>query len=86
MRTIIELPEDQREALADLCRSEGISRAEAIRQAIAHYTRGRRSKAVAAAFGLWRTRPIDGLAYERQRRDEWAGQRAGARRRSQRRR
>jgi hypothetical protein len=87
MRTIIELPAHQLEALADLCRSEGISRAEAIRQAIAHYTRGRRSRAVAAAFGLWRQRPIDGLEYERQLRDEWAGNRDAARaRRSVRRR
>ena len=72
MRTIIELPDDQLEALADLCRSDGISRAEAIRQAIAQYTRGRRSKARAAAFGVWRDRPIDGLEYERQLRGEWA--------------
>jgi hypothetical protein len=80
MRTIIELPEDQLDALADLCRSEGISRAEAIRQAVAHYTRGRRSKAVTAAFGLWRNREMDGLEYERQLRDEWAGTRDRARR------
>jgi hypothetical protein len=71
MRTIIELPDDQLEALADLCRSEGISRAEAIRQAVAQYTRGRRSKAAAGAFGLWRNRQIDGLEYQRQLRDEW---------------
>ncbi len=30
MRIIIELPEDQVNALAELCKSEGISRAEAI--------------------------------------------------------
>ena len=85
MRTIIELPDDQLEVLTDLCRSEGISRAEAIRRAIAHYTQGRRSKAVAAAFGLWRNRPIDGLEYQRQLRDEWAGKTGRARRRSHRR-
>lgn len=84
MRTIIELPDDQLETLADLCRREGISRAEAIRQAIAHFTRGRRSKAVAAAFGLWRSRPIDGLEYQRQLRDEWTGEAGRARRRRQR--
>jgi hypothetical protein len=84
MRTIIELPDDQLEALADLCRREGISRAEAIRQAIAHFTRGRRSKAVAAAFGLWRNRPIDGLEYQRRLRDEWTGEAGRARRRQRR--
>ena len=86
MRTIIELPDDQLEVLADLCRSEGISRAEAIRQAIAQYTRGRRSKAAASAFGVWRDRPIDGLEYERQLRDEWAASGRPARRRIRKRR
>lgn len=81
MRTIIELPPDQLEALADLCRSEGISRAEAIRQAVAQYTRGRRATDVAAAFGLWRDRPIPGLEYERRLRDEWGSRRRTARRR-----
>jgi hypothetical protein len=86
MRTIIELPDDQLEALADLCRSEGISRAEAIRQAVAHYTRGRRSKAVTAAFGVWRNRAIDALQYERQLRDEWDTNAGRARGRSRKRR
>ena len=86
MRTIIELPDDQLEALANLCRSEGISRAEAIRQAVAQYTRGRRSNAAAGAFGLWRNRQIDGLRYERQLRDEWAGNGGSARRRIRKRR
>lgn len=72
MRTIIELPEDQVEALASLCRSEGISRAEAIRRAVAHYMGQRRHATVAAAFGLWRDRPIDGLEFERELRDDWA--------------
>jgi hypothetical protein len=71
MRTIIELPAEQLEALAELCRAEGISRAEAIRRAIADYTRGRRAKGAATAFGLWRSRPIDALGYERALRDHW---------------
>ena len=74
MRTIIELPEDQLEALASLCRSEGISRAEAIRRAVAQYMGQRRDATAADAFGLWRDRPIDGLDYERQLRDEWAAE------------
>jgi hypothetical protein len=72
MRTIIDLPEDQLEALASLCRSEGISRAEAIRRAVAQYMGQRRHTTGAAAFGLWRDRPIDGLEFERALRDEWA--------------
>jgi hypothetical protein len=71
MRTIIELPGEQLDQLAELCQAEGISRAEAIRRAIAEYTRGRRAKEVTAAFGLWRNRPVDALKYERGLREEW---------------
>ena len=71
MRTIIELPEDQLDALADVCRREAISRAEAIRQAVAMYLGARRAADASPAFGVWRDRSIDGLAYERDLRDEW---------------
>ncbi len=72
MRTIIEVPADQLEALAEICRREHISRAEAIRQAIAGHVRRVRRDAPAAAFGLWRGRAVDGLAYERRLRQEWS--------------
>lgn len=72
MRTIVELPDDQIEALASLCLSEGISRAEAIRRAISAYVGQRRHATVAAAFGIWRDRPLDGLEFQRELRDEWA--------------
>lgn len=72
MRTIIELPGDQLEALASLCRSEGISRAEAIRRAVAQYIGQRRDATASGAFGLWRDRPVDGVELQRQLRDEWA--------------
>ncbi len=71
MRTIIELPTDQLEALADLCRREGISRAEAIRRAIAEHLRGRRASTPDPAFGLWKGTRGDGLTYQRQLRGEW---------------
>jgi hypothetical protein len=71
MRTIIELPEDQLRDLAELCRRERISRAEAIRRAVAEYSRRRRAGDTRRAFGLWRDRRRDGLAYERRLRREW---------------
>jgi hypothetical protein len=71
MRTIIELPADQLADLAEICRRDGISRAEAIRQAVAgHLERERRARP-RAAFGLWRDRDLDGLEYERRLRREW---------------
>ncbi len=71
MRTIVELPEDQLRDLAELCRREKISRAEAIRRAVAEYARRRSAGGAGEAFGLWRGRRRDGLAYERRLRREW---------------
>jgi len=71
MRTIIELPAAQLSALDTWCRRDGISRAEAIRQAVAAHLRLERSRTPDPAFGLWKDRPVDGLAYERRMRREW---------------
>ena len=73
MRTIIELPPHQLEALDALCRRDGLSRAEVIRRAIdAHLGRESRT-ARESAYGLWRDQKIDGLAWERRLRREWSG-------------
>lgn len=72
MRTIIELPGDQIEALDALCRRDHISRAEAIRRAVALLVRAEGARAAGTAFGIWRDRAEDGLAYqERMRTEEW---------------
>ena len=77
MRTIIDLPEDQLQALDGICRREGISRAEAIRQAVALLVRQRGAGASGVAFGLWRgKRRIDGLHYQEQLRREWRAPKA----------
>jgi metal-responsive CopG/Arc/MetJ family transcriptional regulator len=39
MRTIVDLPGEQVEALASLCEREGISRAEAVRRAMREFIR-----------------------------------------------
>lgn len=71
MRTIIDLPDEHRDALARLCERDGISRAEAIRRAVQDYTKGRGADTDGSAFGLWRGRKVAGLAYERDLRKEW---------------
>lgn len=71
MRTIIELPGDQLEALDSLCRRDRISRAEAIRRAVALLVRSEGGIASGAAFGIWRDRGEDGLAYQERMRAEW---------------
>ena len=71
MRTIIELPDDQLEALEKLCSTDRISRAEAIRRAIAAHLRQHQAVDRKRAFGLWRARHPDGLKYQETRRREW---------------
>jgi hypothetical protein len=77
MRTIIDLPEAQVEALDAFCRRERISRAEAIRRAVDAHLARERERGPDPAFGVWADRPVDGLTFERRLRREW---RRGSRR------
>jgi hypothetical protein len=86
VRTIIDLPEIQLEALDAWCRRDGISRAEAIRRAVAAHLSASTAAARRSAFGLWRDRRVDGLTYERRLRAEWDSAAAAAPSRSRRRR
>jgi len=72
MRTIIDLPPAQIDALDALCRREGISRAEAIRRAVAAHVRQERDRGPDPAFGLWSDRPVDGVKHQRRLRREWS--------------
>ena len=71
MRTIIELPQQQLGGLDGLCRRDGVSRAEAIRRAVAEYLQRENPSGSAGAYGLWRGRRLDGVAYQRNLRREW---------------
>jgi metal-responsive CopG/Arc/MetJ family transcriptional regulator len=72
MRTIIDLPPAQLDALDAWCRRDGISRAEAIRRAVAATVGQQAAGGREAAVGLWRDRRgPDGLTYERRLRREW---------------
>ena len=73
MRTIIELPGEQLEALDAICAREKISRAEAIRRAVELLLKSKTGPGAKAAFGLWRDREIDGVEYQRRMRStEWS--------------
>ena len=72
VRTIIDLPDDQLDALDGICRRESISRAEAIRRAVDLLVRDRAAAGSPAAFGLWRgAGAVDGLSYQDRLRREW---------------
>jgi hypothetical protein len=70
MRTIIDIPPEQLQQLAELCRREDVSRAEAVRRAIADYLE-KQPRQPDAAFGLWKGRLADGVSYQQRLRDEW---------------
>jgi hypothetical protein len=75
MRTIIDLPDDQIEQLAELCAREHISRAEAIRRALAAWLplnrRERDEEVLKRTFGAWKGLGIDTDRYLAEVRAEW---------------
>ena len=75
MRTIIDLPGDQLDGLDRWRKREGVSRAEAIRRAVALLIQGQGESERQDAFGIWAKKPIDGLAYEATVRADWAQRR-----------
>ncbi len=71
MRTIVDLPEQERAQLDALCRQRGVSRAEAMRQALRLWL-AQQQPGHAAVFGLWRDREDDSLTLQQALRDEWS--------------
>lgn len=72
MRTIIELPDDQLEALGNLCVLENVSRAEMIRRAVGNYLQANQTGKGKNAFGLWKKKKVNALKYEAKLRAEWS--------------
>jgi metal-responsive CopG/Arc/MetJ family transcriptional regulator len=72
MRTIVDLPVTQLEALDAWCQREGVSRAEAVRRAVAEHLAKHHNAARAKAYGVWRNRRDDGSTDQEALREEWA--------------
>lgn len=70
MRVLIDLPPDQIDDLALLCKTEKISRAELVRRAVSRYLAENKPD-TSNAFGLWREKRVDGLVWQEQVRSEW---------------
>ncbi len=77
VRTIIDLPDDQIQALAEYCAREHISRAEAVRRAVGRLVqspdemKARREAAIKATFGMWKDRGVTTDEYLAELRTEW---------------
>ena len=71
MRTLVDIPEGELEALNALSKTDGVSRAESIRRAIRAYVEANRPLAKHEGFGLWKDYDIDGDEYQQKIRAEW---------------
>ena len=66
------MPKQELIELSELSKEENISRAEAIRRAVAQYIAiHRTAEGDSRAFGLWKNRKTTGLEYEDRIRQEW---------------
>jgi hypothetical protein len=75
MRTIVDLPDEQIRALDSYSKKYGVSRAEAVRRAVAMFLPRRRQRRLDfrnhPAFGSWKSRDIDPVGYQTKMRAEW---------------
>ncbi len=73
MRTLVDIPERDLEALNRMSKAENVSRAELVRRAITLYLtpRKRDNSGLRKAFGLWKDRNEDALEYQERMRREW---------------
>jgi len=75
VRTIIDLPEEQIRALDTYSKKHQVSRAEAVRRAVAMFLPKRPDRKLDfrnhPAFGSWRRRAVDSVQYQRKMRAEW---------------
>ena len=70
MRTIVDIPEEKIKELDELGKKENQPRAVLIREAIGEYLH-KRKKDGSEVFGLWKSRKIDSLKYEKEIRKDW---------------
>ena len=77
-RTLVGFVDQDLSLLDKISASQHISRAELIRQAVSNYLEQFKSadaadadKAAGDAFGLWRAKKVDGLAFQNKLRQEW---------------
>ena len=76
MRTIVDLPKEQIEALDAYAKAKGISRAQAVRESVAAYLPPKKKRDLNywlkhPAFGSWKGPKVDSVEYVRKLRAEW---------------
>lgn len=74
MRTIIDIPDQLVESLDRVGKTHQKSRAALVREAITDFLREKSIPQAEAAFGLWKERNQNGVAYQNDLRQEWERQ------------
>jgi metal-responsive CopG/Arc/MetJ family transcriptional regulator len=72
MRTIVDLPMEHLAALKTFCGNRKISRAEAVRRAVARLLSEEPPAAQDVGFGAWKRRSLNSQKQVKVMRDEWA--------------
>lgn len=72
MRTIVDIPDEQLDALAIFCRKQKISRAEAVRQAVNRLLKESASPPKDLGFGVWKHKRISSRKFVDKLRSEWS--------------
>jgi len=71
MRTIVDIPKEVIASLDDVGHRTKRSRASLIRDAVSNYLVEVQTEKAEAAFGVWKSRKIDGLEYQTKAREDW---------------
>lgn len=67
----MDIPDKMLKEIDEVAKRDSISRAEAVRRAMADFIATRSVSTTDSAFGIWRSRHIDALDYEDSVRGEW---------------
>lgn len=70
VKILADIPKNHIDDLGAIARLEKLPRAEIIRKAVAAYIECNKP-VTASAFGVWKTRKVDGLDYQEDARFEW---------------
>ena len=71
MRTIIDLPKESLLPLDELAKTEKTSRAALIREAVSEFLQRKGTVGEERAFGIWKAKGEDGVAFQERLRKEW---------------
>jgi len=72
MRTIVDIPEEVIASLDDVGLRTKRSRASLIRDAVSAYLKDAQTEKAEAAFGVWKSRKVEGLEYQTKAREDWS--------------